>query len=332
MEIERELAGRQGERPVEGQRERRLPQLHRVQAEQQVVHDGIADQGDFQDLLRRGAALRRRLVEQVPHRGADRGGHLPFPPGVHHHVRDPAHEVLAEPDLRVHRAGRRDHFARDEVAHVGRNRGRADVDRRPVHPVAQARPHREDVAVAVNRDGDAPFAGPQRRLQGPEHVEAAAQVLDTPLPGERRLQAAQVSGRLVHVGRGHLDVAEPHHRVDADRMHLGPLAHHLSVDLAVRGDVDDGVAPEPGRAAEPASGGQRRPLLVVAPFDRPELGQVLGPGTHSVLGELPDPLDHLATAADPPPAAYRVEVHAQRPRGVEDRSAAGKPPPAAPTG
>ena len=32
--------------------------------------------------------------------------------GVHHHVRDAAHQVLAEADLRVHLAGRREHLAR----------------------------------------------------------------------------------------------------------------------------------------------------------------------------------------------------------------------------
>ena len=193
MELEVECACEQIDRAVDRERERRLAQLHRIQAEQEVVHDRIADHRDVEDLLRRRAALLRRLAEQVPHRGAHRGGHLPLPTGIHHHVRDPAHEVLAESDLRVHRAGRRDHLARREVADMCRDRGRADVDRRAVHPVLQAGPYRDDVAGAVDGDGDPPIAGSQRRLESLEHFEVAAQVREAPLLVQRRLESAQIA-------------------------------------------------------------------------------------------------------------------------------------------
>ena len=205
---------------------------------------------------------------------------------------------------------------------------RADVHGGPVDAVPEAGPERDDVALAVHRGRHPPLAGAQGRLEGPEHFEAAAQAVEPPLLAERRLDAAQVAGRLVHVGRGHLDVAQPHHRVDADRVDLGPLAHDLAMDLAVGWDVDHDVSADPRRAAEAAARRERRPLLVVAPLDRPEFGEVPGPGAHPVLDELADALHHLAAPADPPPATHRIEVHPEGARGVEHRSPQRNPPPA----
>ena len=131
----------------------------------------------------------------------------------------------------------------------------------------------------------------------------------------------------MHVGLGNLDEAQAHDRVDANRMHFGALAHHLPVDLAVGRDVDDGIAVDLRRAAEPAARGEPRPLLVVAPLDRPEFREMLDPGVHPVLGELAHALHNLAAPADAPPAAHRVEIHSERPRSIEDRCADGEPAP-----
>ena len=267
-------------------------------------------------------------MEQLSNRGAHRCGHLPLAAGVHHHVRDAAHEVLAEPDLRVHRAGRCDDLAGREVAQVRCDGRRADVHRGPVHFVPEAGPYRDDVALAVHRDGDAPIAGAQRRLEGLDHLEAAMQVLEPPLLLERRLDTSQIAGRLVHVGRRDLDIAQPYYGIDVDRVDLGALAHHLPVDLAVWRDVDHDVSVDSGRTAEATPGSEGRSLLVVAALDRPELGQMFGPGTHAVLGELPDALHNLAAPADAPSAAHRVEIHPKRPRRVEDRRPDGETPPA----
>ena len=92
------------------------------------------------------AGFRRRLVEQAPDRDTHRRGHLPFAAGVHHHVRDAAHEVLSEPDLRIHRAGRGDDSP-DESSH----RCAAMVVEPtstppPVCLVPEARPDPDDVA------------------------------------------------------------------------------------------------------------------------------------------------------------------------------------------
>ena len=210
---------------------------------------------------------------------------------------------------------------------VGRDRRRADVDRRSVHPVLQAGPHRDDVAVAVDCDGDPPVAVPQRRLERLEHLQVAAQVREAPLLAKCRLDPAQIAGGVVHVGLGDLDEPQPHHRIDANRMHLGPLAHHLPVNLAVGRDIDDDIAPELRRAAQASPRGQRRPLLVKAPLDRSEFGEMLDPGAHPVLGEFSDALHDLAAPADAPSAAHRVEVDSERPGRIQDRHPERKLPP-----
>ena len=45
-----------------------------------------------------------------------------------------------------------------------------------------------------------------------------------------------------------------------------------------------------------------------------------------MLGELAETLGHLAAAADAAPAADRVDVDAQRARGIEHGRAFGEPP------
>ena len=94
------------------------------------------------------------------------------------------------------------------------------------------------------------------------------------------------------------------------------------------GDVDHHVAADLRRAAEAASGGERRTLVVVALLDRPEFGEVPGPGADAVLGEVADALHDLAAPADPPSAADRVEIHPERPGRVEDLRPGREPPPA----
>ena len=65
--------------------------------------------------------------------------------GMHHHVRDPAHQVLAEADLRVHHAGAGEDRAVGQVREVAGDRRRADVDGDAVGRVVEARPDADDV-------------------------------------------------------------------------------------------------------------------------------------------------------------------------------------------
>ena len=58
--------------------------------------------------------------------------------GVEHHVGDAAHQVLAEPDLRVHLTRRREDVAGVEVAEMAGDRRGAHVERDPVGRVVEA--------------------------------------------------------------------------------------------------------------------------------------------------------------------------------------------------
>ena len=120
--------------------------------------------------------------------------------------------------------------------------GRADVEGEPIGALAKARQDGDDFALAAQRDGDFESAGAQRLLQAGEHAQVRARLGDPPLFAQRRLQTPQIARGVVHVGLAHLDVVKAHDRIDLDRMGFGALAHHLAVDLAFGGHVDDEVA------------------------------------------------------------------------------------------
>jgi hypothetical protein len=96
---------------IGGERERCLSERRRVDAEHDVVHDRVADEHDFEHAVARVAGALEQLADELVERGTHGLGQLAIAAGVHHHVRDPAHQVLAEPDLRVHPSGAGEHLA-----------------------------------------------------------------------------------------------------------------------------------------------------------------------------------------------------------------------------
>ena len=144
-------------------------------------------------------------------------------------------------------------------------------------------------------------------------------VVQPPLRTQGGLHPAQVARGVVHVGLRNLDVAQSDERVDANRVHLRTLADDLPMHLAVRRNVDDDVAPNLRRTPEAPPRAERCALLVVALLDRPELGEMLRPRAHAVLGEHADALHNLAATADTSAATHRIEVDAERPGRFEDR-------------
>ena len=101
------------------------------------------------------------------------------------------------------------------------------------------------------------------------------------------------------------------------------------MDLALRRDVDDRVAEELRRAAQPAVVGEAARgavLLLDGALDR----QVLGQRRDAVLGEGAQALHDLAAAAQPAPTAGGVDVDAEGAPCIEDRGAGREP--AAPAG
>ena len=249
----------------------------------------------------------REPPDQLVDRRLHGVGQLRPPLRVHHHVRDPAHQVLAEADLRVHRPGGRQHLARAELAQVAGDRRRPDVDRDAVGDVDEARPDRDQVVAAMHGDRDGVPAGGQGGLEVDEHPRVDREAVERPLRGERVEQQAQVAAAFAQRGRVDLDVVEAHDRVDDEAGQVHGLADDRAVDLALGGDVDDDVPEDVRRAAQPRARDQR-PAAVVVPLRRAGGGEVVGRRGDGVLGERAERRLHLAPAADAPAAAHRVQV------------------------
>ena len=128
VQAELDLLGPEVERVGGGEREGGHAELGRVDAEDEVVHDRVADDHRLEDQLAGDAGLGGGLAGELVEGGADGLRHLPGAAGVQHGVADPAHQVLAEADLRVHQAGGGLDLAGGEVAEVAGDGGGADVD------------------------------------------------------------------------------------------------------------------------------------------------------------------------------------------------------------
>ena len=83
---------------------------------------------------------RERRAAGPPSASRTARGHLPGAALVEHRVRDAAHQVLAEADLRVHHAVGGEDLAVGEVGEVAGDRRRADVERDAERPVVEPRP------------------------------------------------------------------------------------------------------------------------------------------------------------------------------------------------
>ena len=111
----------------------------------EVMHDRVADDRQLEDRVALDPGPVRELGEEPVERLRARPRVIsPAPAVVHHRVADPAHQVLAEPDLRVHHAGAGEDRAVAEVREVAGDRRRADVDRDAVRLLVQARPDAGD--------------------------------------------------------------------------------------------------------------------------------------------------------------------------------------------
>ena len=84
--------------------------------------------------------------DEARDRLADGAGHRLGAALVEHRVRDAAHQVLAEPDLRVHHAVRGEDLAVGEIREVPGDRRRADVQRDAERPIVQPGPDAGDDA------------------------------------------------------------------------------------------------------------------------------------------------------------------------------------------
>ena len=322
-----QIRGAQVERVRRGERERRLPQFVGVDAQEKVMHDRVHHEDRIHDQGAVDPGLGGDLLEERVHALAHRAGHLVGAAGVHHRIGNPAHQVFAEADLRVHQPGGGHHLARAQVAQVGGDGGRAEIDGETVkRAFVEAGPEMHDARRAhalVQGDGDPPAALAQDGLKLRQDVKIGLDIPDVPLVFKCRDQAFEIARGLVHVGFLDLDIIKPHGGVHHDVAGLGAFAHDLFVDLRFGRHIDDHVVLDRRLTAEAATLGEAA-FLVIAFLDRVPVRQRVGGDGDPVLGELAVEGRDLAFRADAAPAADRVEIDTQLPRGGQHRRARGK--------
>ncbi len=164
VHVEIELRGPPVHGAVRGQGERRAAKFGRVQAQEEMVHDRVPDHGERQDVRRVGAGVRAKLRGQLVHARPDHARQLALRAWVHHQVGHTAHQILAEPDLRVHGAGRRQDLPARQVAQVSRHGGRPHVEGHTEHAVVEPRPNTHDRRTVVHGDRRRPVAGAKGSL------------------------------------------------------------------------------------------------------------------------------------------------------------------------
>ena len=320
IHCEPELRCGNRERPVDGERERRSAEFHRIDAEHEVMHDRIADERELEDVRRLDARLAREPRCELAQGTADRVRHQDRAAGIHHRVGHPAHQVFAEPDLGVHHSAGGDELAGLEIAEMRGDRRRADIDGHAECLVVEARPHGDDLGLAVHRHGHFPLALAQHGLQFAQHRKIAGEPGELPFLLERVHQAPQVAGWILHVRLLHFDVVQADDRIQLDLARIGILAHDLAMDLAAGRNVHDHVALHERRAGKTVTGRQPPPARV-ALLDFADGGNARCTGAHAVLGEFALGDHDLAASADSAPAADRIDVDAERARGLQEWSA-----------
>jgi hypothetical protein len=327
MQRQADIAGRKPLRAGNGQCERRLAEFSRVEAEEQVVHDRIADEHCLQDVAACDATLAGHPIDQCFDGTAHGNGECLAAIGVHHHVGDAAHQVFAEPDLRVRGAGRRHGATARQVHEMARDCGRADVAGDTEQPLVAVRAQVEQQgwAVAIMMDNGRHIE--VRFAQDPLDAWQQGDIAQGPLQPVSRHQSCNqpvgIAERLVHIGFVDLDGIEPQRWVCLDCARLRALAYDLALDRHVDRHIDDDVALDPGLARQPAICRQGT-FRGVAHLDLVDRGQVLDPALDAVLGKMPDRGQHLAASADAAATTHALDKYAQRAGRFEDRRADGK--------
>ena len=179
------------DRPVRRQGEGRAAERRRVDAQHEVVHDRVADERQLEDLGPLDAGPHRQRGDEPVERLAHRGRHLARALGMHHRVRDAAHEVLAEADLRVHDAVAGEDGAVGEVGEVTGDRRRTDVDGDAVGGLVKARPDADDLAALVDGDGDPVRALLEGRLERADDLEVSLEIASAATPARAPRRAGR---------------------------------------------------------------------------------------------------------------------------------------------
>ena len=120
----------------------------------------------------------------------------------------------------------------------------------------------------------------------------------------------------------HVDVEQRELRIDHETAEVDRLAHHLLVNLALGRHGDDGIGENHRRATEATTLAQRPPgvaLGLVVDLDRRPIRQRGRLAVDGPLGERTRRRFDLATTADAPTAAHRIEIDPELARRGQHR-------------
>ena len=129
-----------------------------------MMHNRIGNKRNLENSLDTHVNVFRYLRKQAVECLADHRGHLLGTLRMHHHVGDATHQIFAKANLRIHQTGTGEHFAAGEIAEMGGDRGRTDIDGHAIGLVAKPRPQGDDAAAFIHGHGDPAFGLAQCRL------------------------------------------------------------------------------------------------------------------------------------------------------------------------
>ena len=309
IHLEEELARGELERMSQHGRVGRKPHMRRIDAEEEMVHAGIAHHHHLVDPLREHARLGAELLHVLVEEAHDAGVELAEIAGIELGEGDARHEVGAEHRLGIEARHRGQLLAGLELHQRRHDAGGADVHREPeLHERGVARVHGED-AASPGGDGDLARVLAQRLGQGAD--DFGGDVLLAPPDGAEQL--LEVGGLVVLLlGQLHVDQLLADARVDGhalQRRRRRLRAEDLEAPLVERGRHLHRDRLEHAALT--------REAIALAHEGVAELELVHHGGRrHGAGGEL-----HPAGGAAPAPAAGGGDVHPGRVRGAEDGGA-----------
>ena len=139
----------------------------------------------------------------------------------------------------------------------------------------------------------------------------------TPLFGQRQLESLGIARDPIECGWLNQDVFESKYRINGKRSHLSALPDHLAMYAGIRWHVDRDVGKCASCACE-ASAIHERLATAIVDLSGARLRDPIGAGIDSLDAAEID----LASPADTPAGADRVDVHPDLSGGVENQCAA----------
>ncbi len=135
-----ELLSAHHERVGRGEGERGLAEWSGIDSGHEVVHYRVAHEDDLEHMGNGDGGLGTEFDDQLVECTAYGVGENSVPARVHHHVRHPAHQVVAIADLGVHPPSRGEHLTGGQVAKMAGDGCAADIDRHSTGPIDEAWP------------------------------------------------------------------------------------------------------------------------------------------------------------------------------------------------